>query len=160
MTEYSGDTSLWGDTSTFSGSRILCHHILGEVCTMAFNRVKNPERCVSAEKSWYRRSHTAWLESYRGSNRALLSTSTTLFDFTRSTSFFAFHPFTSPLHSPVPERSHSPHLLPIGKHTVWPNPTNNLLISCHFSFGSHASRANRVSSGLFVLCHPQRFVIR
>src|SRR5271155_1249632 len=71
-----------------------------------------------------------------------------------------FIPLISALHSPVPARSHSPHLLPTGKHTVCPSPTSILLIPCHLSFGSHPSSQYLVSSGFFVLCQPQRFVIR
>lgn len=33
-------------------------------------------------------------------------------------------------------------------------------MSCHRSLGSQDSNAALVSSGCFVLCHPQRFVIR
>lgn len=64
------------------------------------------------------------------------------------------------LHNPLPANPHSPHLLPTGKQTVCPNPTNNLLTSCHFSLGNHPSSAILVSSGFFVRCHPHRFVMR
>ncbi|KAJ4609983.1 hypothetical protein HRR85_006251 [Exophiala dermatitidis] len=71
-----------------------------------------------------------------------------------------FHPLISALHSPVPAKSHSPHFLPTGKQTVWPSPTSILLISCHLSLGSQASRQALVSSGVFVLCQPHRLVMR
>src|SRR5262249_42314847 len=55
-----------------------------------------------------------------------------------------------------------PHFLPVGKHTVCPNPTNNPFISCHLSLGNQLSRLFLVSSGFFVFfpCQFHKFVIR
>ena len=63
--------------------------------------------------------------------------------------------FSSPGHNPLPPpTTHAPHLLPTGKQTVCPHPTNKAFNSPHLSLGSHACSASRVSSGVRVSSPP------
>lgn len=85
--------------------------------------------------------------------------------FTNSSSFFSRLPCatlarSAALHIPLKPSSHSPHFLPTGAQMVWPKPTSNQLISCHLSRGSQLSSAALVCSGVLVVCHPHRFVMR
>lgn len=93
------------------------------------------------------------------SNNPLFTTATSSFVATFPTTCF-FLDTTALGQSPLELKVQFPQSLPNGVQIVCPNPTSKWLISCHLSLGSQPWSAFLVSSGVFVLCHFHRFVIR